>query len=73
MGLKFFRDGVDSANLVAMYSVDGQPSYDYFENHWSNHVPPVQSAYLIPLAEVFATATDYIQTVGLRDFATYNQ
>lgn len=23
MGLKFLRDGVDSANLVAMYSVDG--------------------------------------------------
>ena len=24
MGLKFLRDGQDSANLVAMYSVDGQ-------------------------------------------------
>lgn len=23
MGLKFLRDGVDSANLVAMYDVDG--------------------------------------------------
>jgi len=25
MGLKFLRDGMDSANLVAMYSVNGQP------------------------------------------------
>ena len=39
MGLKFLRDGMDSANLVAMYSVDGQESWNFFKNiphncHW---------------------------------------
>ena len=33
MGLKFLRDGVDSANLVSMFSVDGQPGdWDFFSN-----------------------------------------
>lgn len=73
MGLKFLRDGVDSANLVAMYSVDGQPSYNYFEHDWSNHIPDLTSKYLIPLAEKFTTATKYIQTIGLSDMATYSQ
>ena len=39
MGLKFLRDGVDSANLVAMYSVDGQESWNFFKNDFSNHIP----------------------------------
>jgi len=32
MGLKFLRDGVDSANLVSMYSVNGNPkgNFDFF-------------------------------------------
>merc|ERR1719228_1602409 len=32
MGLKFLRDGKDSANLVAMYSVNGQDSWNFFKN-----------------------------------------
>ena len=39
MGLKFLRDGMDSANLVAMYSVDGQESWNFFKNDFSNHIP----------------------------------
>ena len=30
MGLKFLIDGMDSSNLVAMYSVDGQESCNFF-------------------------------------------
>ena len=59
MGLKFLRDGVDSANLVAMYSVDGQPSFNFFENDWTTIIPPVSQA-LLPLAVKFSTATPYI-------------
>ena len=57
MGVKFLRDGVDSANFVAMYSVDGQDSLNFFENDWSNHIPDVQSKSLIPLELRFKTAT----------------
>ena len=39
LGLKLLRDGVDSANLVSMFSVDGQDSWNFFKNNWSNHIP----------------------------------
>ena len=39
MGLKFLRDGIDSANLVAMNSVEGQASWNFFLNDFSNHIP----------------------------------
>ena len=39
LGLKLLRDGVDSANLVSMFSVDGQDNWNFFANDWSNHIP----------------------------------
>ena len=36
MGLKFLRDGKDSANLVAMFSVEGQPNdWNFFSNDFT--------------------------------------
>ena len=32
IGIKLLRDGVDSADLVATYSFDGQNSLNFFEN-----------------------------------------
>jgi len=39
MGLKFFRDGIDSASMVAMYGVEGQDTWNIFANDWTNHIP----------------------------------
>lgn len=58
MGLKFLRDGVDSANLVAMFSVDGQPSWNFFENDWTTIIPTPSPAF-DPINKVFATASQY--------------
>jgi len=69
IGLKFLRDGVDSASLVSMYSVDGQPSWNFFANDFTNHIPAAESASLIPVAVKFSSATDYVQCVGLSDWA----
>jgi len=68
MGLKFLRDGLESASMVAMYSVDGQESWNVFANDWTNHIAPATGA-LVALGAKFATATPYIQQVGLSDFA----
>ena len=73
MGVKFLRDGIDSANLVGMYSVDGQNSYNFFEHEWANHVPDPKALYLIPLLEKFTAVSKFIQTVGLSDMASYGQ
>ena len=73
MGVKLLRDGVDSANFVAMYSVDGQSSLNFFANDFSNHIPDAKSLSLKPLEARFATATKWIQTVGLSNMAKYTQ
>jgi hypothetical protein len=41
-GLKFLRDGMDSANLVAMNSVEGTTYWNFFELDFSTHIPPVK-------------------------------
>jgi len=73
IALKFLRDGVASGNMVAMFSVDGQQSWNFFKNNFTNHIPSFQSAALIPLGAKFATATRNIQQVGLSDMARYDQ
>lgn len=72
-GLKFLRSGVASGNLVAMYSVDGQPSWNFFENIFSNHIPDPMGSGQKALGSKFATATSKIGSVGLSDIATYDQ
>lgn len=73
MALKFLRDGIDSASLVAMYSVDGQDSWNFFANDFTNHIPAISSIALLPLAAKFNTVTDYIQAVGVSDWAQLDQ
>jgi len=57
MGLKFYRDGLDSVSLVAMNGVDGQKSWNIFEMDWFNHIPYPHNPEVIPLVCKFADAT----------------
>ena len=73
MGLKFLRDGIDSANLVAMYGVNGQPGeWNFFEHEFQNHIKPADGAALKAVAFKFSQATDWIQEVGLSDMAKFD-
>jgi len=72
MGLKFLRDGIDSANLVAMYSVNGQESWNFFQNDFTNHIGP-GGLDLVPLEIKFSEATNYISEVALSDFGMYGE
>lgn len=73
MGLKFLRDGEDSANLVAMYCLDGQSSWNFFEHDWSEGVPDPEDWSLKLLANRFATNTKYPSHVSLKDFSRDKQ
>ena len=74
MGLKFLRDGVDSANLVSMFSVDGQPGdWDFFSHDFTTTIAHTEDVKLRLLSKKFSTATDHIQTVGLSDFGGVDQ
>jgi len=72
MGLKFLRDGMDSANLVAMYSVDGQDSWNFFKHDFTNHIGP-GGLELVPLEIKFSEATNYISEVALSDFGQHGE
>lgn len=70
MGLKFLRDNADSANLLAMNSVDGQPGdWDFFSKTWSNWVPNAVGDKQVALTDAFAWVSDHPTTVGLSDWA----
>jgi len=71
IALKFLRDGLESGNMVAMFSVDGQQSWNFFRNNITNHIPPLDSLALAPLGTKFATATRNIGQVGLSDMARF--
>lgn len=70
IGFKLLRDGVPSANLVAMYSVDGQPSWNFFEFDFSTHIPDVTGSGAAAITAKFSTVTSLIQYVGLSDMAS---
>merc|ERR1719474_915983 len=60
---------MDSGNMVAMFSVDGQESWNFFRNNFTNDIPPLESAALVPLGVKFSTATKTIGNVGLSNMA----
>ena len=72
MALKFLRDGMDSANLVAMNSLDGQESWNFFKHDFSNHIGP-GSITNLPIKLIFASYAMHIQQVGLSDWSTHGQ
>jgi len=73
MGLKFLRDGMDSANLVAMYGVEGQESWNFFKNDFTNHIAAAFSPALVALSVKFSSATKYISSVALSDWSFYGE
>ena len=72
VSVKFFRDGRPSGNFMAMYSLDGQNSWNFFENQLSNHVDDPKDTLLKLLAIKFRTASKPETKLGLSDFARYD-
>jgi hypothetical protein len=58
-----------------MWSVEGQPGdWNFFSNDFFTHIQPAPlTGALGLLAKKFSTATDFIQEVGLSDFAGFDQ
>ena len=72
--IKFYRDGLPSANFPFMHALASQESYNFFANDFSNHViTKDQPAPLPIIAKKFGTVSKWPGFVGLSDVATYNQ
>jgi len=71
-GLKFLRDGVDSASVVVRYNNVTQKSWNLFSENLSNHYIG-QGELTVSLAKFNAQASPYIAQVGLSDMARYGE
>lgn len=76
MGFKCLRDGkqgVDSANLVAMFNMDyTNQSWNFFANTLSTVIGRASNPDLFPLERKFASATTYMQSIGLHNWGMWN-
>jgi len=76
IALKFLRSYVPSANVFAMYSLIGQPSFNFFKHDLSSHVPELPSDGPLPiqlLRKKFLSASDYPPFTGLSELARYDE
>ena len=61
LSLKLLRDGIYSANLVALYSVNGTPGdWNFFKKDFSNHIPAATGAALKAVGLKFSTETPWV-------------
>lgn len=73
MAMKLFRDGIPSANFVAMNSLSGQESGNFFETTFSNHIDFPTNLGLKILATKFERVSSPATMVGLSDIAAFDQ
>jgi len=72
ISLKFLRDGIDSANLVAMFSPSGQPSWNPFAFDFTNYFQLNKVKMdKMPILAKFATFTNYASAVGVKGMAEH--
>ena len=73
-GVKFYRDGMSSANWVAMFSLDGQKSYNFFKNRWTTVVrEPNNECARETIGKNLATVTDHIGATSVMEVAEFDQ
>lgn len=64
LALKLFRDGMPSANVSALYKLDGQGNdYDFFKNPLSNIVPLGLTTPLKIVHKIFSRVSDYPEEI----------
>ena len=76
MALKCLRSGIHSADFIAMYSVEGQESWNFFKNDFTNHIEEVndiKEVSLKLLANKFSAGSPFIATLGTKDLARYDE
>jgi len=74
-GLKMLRKGVPSANLVGMFSLEGQSSWNFFKNDLNSHTTGGDKPNFVEkkLMNHFSTASKHIKQIGMLDMATFDE
>ncbi len=73
-GIKFLRDGMDSADTVTMFNFDGQKSFNYFKNRWSTHLNEfTNECARQTIGKKLAETTDHIGAMSVLDWAKHTE
>lgn len=73
-GVKFFRDGMYSANWLAMFHFDGHKSFNFFKNRWTTILrEPNNMCARETIGKHLATVTDHIGGTSVMDVAQFDQ
>jgi len=77
LALKFLRTGIHSANTFAMYTFDGQDTFNFFEHDLSTHPPEFhagvwKNSAACALKAMHSRHTKFPTMLGLSDLATYD-
>lgn len=72
--LKVFRQGIPSANLSFLSSLEPQgQNYNFFKNTMSNVVPEWKNIGAIMVSKVFKTISNYPEKISLRNFFEFDK
>lgn len=73
-GIKFLRDGMSSGNSVAMFSFDGQTSFNFFKNRWTTILREMQNQCAREtIGKKLASVTDHIGATSTMEMAEYDE
>ena len=72
--LKCLRDGMSSGNWFAMYAFDGQPSFNFFKNRWTNILREMENeCSRHTIGKRMAEVTDHIGATSLLEFSEFDE
>ncbi len=73
-GIKFPRDGMYSANILAMFAFDGQNSFNFFKNRWVTILREFNNKCArATIGKQLATVTDHLGATSVMDVADFDQ
>ena len=72
--MKLLRDGMYSANLITMFSFDGQKSMNFFKNRWVTILREFQNQCAREtIGKHLATVTDHVGATSVMDIADFDE
>ena len=73
-GIKFLRDGMSSANILAMFHFDGQTSWNFFKNRWTTILrEPKNKCRRYTIGMHLAAVTDHPGATSVMEVAEFDQ
>ena len=72
--VKFLRDGMASANWFAMFAFDGQDSFNFFKNRWTNILREMDNQCAKEtIGKHLAEVSDFTGAMSVMELAEYDQ